>query len=170
MIAKIYIPILLLTGLLCASASFSQNHAFIMSSVGNMGNNISLVTSINFMSDAKCIEVQNGLSTLTVIPNNKTFIIDCDVKVDFNQLALSIYPNPASENAHIKFNQAPPLTEIFDVSLWNAHGGIIGSRKESGYNLFQGILLSVSGLQTGVYVIRIESEHYLDALKFIVGN
>ena len=170
MIAKNYISILVLVYLLVPYHSYCQNPSFIMSSVGNLGNNIGLVSSIHFMSDAKCIEVQSGLPTLTVIPNNKTFIIDCDVKVDFNQLALSVYPNPASENAHIKFNLSPPLTEIFDVSLWNAHGGIILSRKETGYNLFQGILLNVSGLQTGIYVIRIESEHYLDALKFIVGN
>ena len=170
MIRTPYISILLLAGILFPSPSFSQNPNFIMSSVGNLGNSTSLVSSIHFTSDAKCIEVQSGLPTLTVMPSNKIFIVNCAINVDFNQLALTVYPNPAYENAHIKFNQAPPLTEIFNVSLWNAHGGIIGSRKENGYNLFQGILLNVSGLQTGVYVIRIESEHYVDALKFIVGN
>ena len=40
----------------------------------------------------------------------------------------------------------------------------------SGYSLFQGINLDVSALGSGTYVLKIESENYVDALKFIKAN
>jgi hypothetical protein len=70
----------------------------------------------------------------------------------------------------VKFTNTPPLTESFNLSVWTTEGVLLSTRKESGYSLFQGINLDVSALGSGTYVLKIESENYVDALKFIKAN
>jgi len=70
----------------------------------------------------------------------------------------------------VKFVNTPPLTESFNLSVWTTDGALLSIRKESGYNLFQGINLDVSALGSGSYVLKIESQNYVDALKFIKAN
>ena len=55
-------------------------------------------------------------------------------------------------------------------SIWSTEGVIITTKKESGYNLFQGLTMDLSGLTPGSYVLKIESTGFVDAIKFIKAN
>jgi hypothetical protein len=44
------------------------------------------------------------------------------------------------------------------------------SKKETGYNIFQGINLDLGNIIAGSYVLKIESSNYVDAVKFIKSN
>jgi hypothetical protein len=72
--------------------------------------------------------------------------------------------------AKIKLNNTPPLTETFSLSIWTTEGALIRSQKETGYNLFQGLNIDLSGLVSGTYILKIESPTYVDAIKFIKAN
>ena len=62
------------------------------------------------------------------------------------------------------------MTESFSLSIWTTEGALIRSQKETGYNLFQGLNIDLSGLTNGAYILKIESQNYMDAIKFIKAN
>jgi hypothetical protein len=47
---------------------------------------------------------------------------------------------------------------------------MISTSKETGYNLFQGMTMDLSRLVAGSYVLKIESNNFIDAIKFIKAN
>lgn len=148
----------------------AQTAAFVMSSVGTMANTASSSTAINFKSTATCIDVQSGAAVLSGTRANGQFAINCEVTMQFNTLGIRLFPNPVSSNTKVKFVNTPPLTETFNLSIWTAEGTLITTRKETGYNLFQGMTLDLGGLNSGTYVLKIESAQFVDAIKFIKAN
>ena len=146
------------------------NGSFIMSSVGgiqNMSNNSMAVT---FTSNAACLNIQNGSAVLTGERGLGNFAINCEVNTKFNTLGIKLFPNPVAANTKVKFINLPPLNEQFTIKVWSSQGEIISTGNASGYELYQGKLLSLGGLVSGSYIIQIESEKYRDALKFIKAN
>ena len=141
-----------------------------MSSIGSIGNSSSSVSSLNFKSTAACLDVQNGLAVLKGSRNTGEFAINCEVSLKFNSLGIKLFPNPVNGATNVKFINTPPLTETFNLSIWSTDGAIVNTRKETGYNLFQGLTMDLSGLTPGSYVLKIESSNFADAIKFIKAN
>lgn len=148
----------------------SQNAQFNMSSVGNLPNNNSSITAINFKSIAACLDVQNGIAVLKGERANGEFIYSCEVSMKFNSLGIKLYPNPVNTFTKIKLQNTPPLSEIFNLSIWSAEGVLITTKKETGYNLFQGLTIDLNSINAGTYILKIESAHFIDAIKFIKAN
>jgi hypothetical protein len=101
---------------------------------------------------------------------NGQFAINCEVTMQYNTLGIKLFPNPVSSSTKVKFVNTPPLTETFNLSVWTSDGALISIRKETGYNLFQGSTLYLGGLNSGSYILKIESAHFMDAIKFIKAN
>lgn len=157
--------------LLLSKTSLAQlSPAFTMSSVGIIGNTNSNATAISFKSVANCLDVQTGIAVLNGSRANGQFVTNCDVNVKFNTLGIKLYPNPVLSTTKIKFINTPPLTENFNISVWTMEGGILFSRKETGYNIFQGVMVDMGMLIAGSYILKIESANYADAIKFIKAN
>ena len=148
----------------------AQSAAFMMSSVGAIANTTISSSAINFKSTAKCIDVQSGVAVLNGTRAHGQFAINCQVTMQYNTLGIKLFPNPVSSNTKVKFVNTPPLTETFNLSIWTAEGNLINTRKELGYNLFQGLTLDLGGLTSGTYVLKIESTQFVDAIKFIKAN
>lgn len=144
--------------------------AFIMSSVGSIPGTSNTSMAIQFNSTATCLNVQNGVAVLNGVRGSGQFAINCEVTLKINSLGIKLYPNPVNTSTKVKFVNTPPLTETFNLTVWTTDGVLLSTRKESGYNLFQGINLDVSAIGSGSYVLKIESENYVDALKFIKVN
>ena len=123
--------------------------------------------AIAFNSSTTCFNVQNGAAVLSAPRGAGIFSVNCEVITKFNTLGIKLYPNPVIANTKIKFINTPPLNELFNISIWGTDGFKITSGKATGYEIFQGMPLDFSLLQAGTYIIRIESEKYSDALKFI---
>jgi hypothetical protein len=160
----------LILGLFCFVQSNAQTPIFVMSSIGSIGNSSSSVSSLNFKSTAACLDVQNGVAVLKGNRNTGEFAINCEVTMKFNTLGIKLFPNPVNGATNIKFINTPPLTETFNLSIWSTDGAVINTRKETGYNLFQGLTMDLSGLTPGSYVLKIESSNFVDAIKFIKAN
>jgi hypothetical protein len=157
--------------LLISKNSLAQlSPAFTMSSVGIIGNTNSNATAISFKSIANCLDVQTGIAVLNGSRANGQFVTNCDVNVKFNTLGIKLYPNPVLSTTKVKFINTPPLTENFNVSVWTMEGGILFSRKETGYNIYQGVIVDMRMLIAGSYILKIESANYADAIKFIKAN
>lgn len=148
----------------------TTNAQVIMSSIGMMGAASSTMSSLNFKSNTACIDVQSGLAVLNGIRGNGEFAFNCEVTMKFNSLGIKLFPNPVNSNTRVKFVNAPPLTEQFNLQVYTTEGQFISSKKESGYNLFQGINLDLGGLTTGTYILKITSTEFVDAIKFIKAN
>jgi hypothetical protein len=110
------------------------------------------------------------VAVLSGTRGNGEFAFSCEVVMNFNSLGIKLYPNPVNSNTRVKFVNAPPLTEQFNLQVYTAEGQFISSKKESGYNLFQGITLDLGGLTTGTYILKITSTEFVDAIKFIKAN
>jgi hypothetical protein len=151
--------------------SYSKlNAQFVMSSVGMISGTSSTVSAINFKSVAACIDVQSGIAVLKGERANGDFAYSCEVAMKFNSLGIKLFPNPVNSSTKVKFLNTPPLNEVFNLQIFNTDGQFISSKKETGYNLFQGIILDLANLNAGTYVLRIESSSFVDAIKFIKAN
>jgi hypothetical protein len=159
---------LLISFLIIVHTSYAQQ--LTMSSMGSMGNTSGLSAAINFKSNVNCIDVQSGIAVLNGTKGFGEFAVNCEVKQQFNMLGLKLYPNPVSTSSKLKFTNTPPLTENFNITIWSAEGELVKTLKASGYTIFQGIILDLSSITPGGYVLKIESSQYVEALKFIKTN
>lgn len=162
--------ILFISCTLCYLVTSAQIGHFIMSSVGVLPGTESNGMAIQFNSITKCIDVQSGLAVLNAPRGNGQFAMNCEVTMKINSLGVKLFPNPVNHNAKIKLNNTPPLTEQFNLTILSTEGLLIRSQKETGYNLFQGLNIDLSGLINGTYILKIESPTYVDAIKFIKAN
>ena len=161
---------LILLGMMPSMLQAQSSANFMMSSMGSIPGASNTGMAIQFNSIATCLNVQNGVAVLNGVRGNGQFAMNCEVSLKINSLGIKLYPNPVNITTRIKLTNTPPLTETFNLSVWTTDGALLSTRKESGYNLFQGINLDVSALGSGTYVLKIESENYVDALKFIKAN
>lgn len=169
MLKYYFITIVLISQFLPNSAK-AQEASFVMSSVGLIGSTSSNSTAIQFKSVATCLDVQTGIAVLSGQRAAGQFAINCEVKMNFNSLGIKMYPNPVLSITNVKFQNTPPLTELFNLSIWTLEGNLVMTKKETGYNLFQGITVNLDALNVGTYVLKIEASNYMDALKFIKAN
>jgi hypothetical protein len=141
-----------------------------MSSMGSMPGISNTGMAIHFNSIATCLNVQNGIAVLSGARGIGQYAINCEVTLKINSLGIKLYPNPVNTTTKVKFINIPPLSEVFNLTIWTTEGFLLSTRKEIGDRLFQGIILDMSSLVSGTYVLKIESENYIDALKFIKTN
>jgi len=161
---------LMVLGMIPSKLQAQSSASFMMSSMGSIPGASNTGMAIQFNSIATCLNVQNGVAVLNGVRGSGQFAINCEVSLRINSLGIKLYPNPVNITTKVKFVNTPPLTETFNLSVWTTDGVLLSTRKESGYNLFQGINLNMSALGSGSYVLKIESENYVDALKFIKAN
>lgn len=161
---------LMVLGMMPLKLQAQSSAAFMMSSMGSIPGTSNTGMAIQFNSIATCLNVQNGVAVLNGVRGSGQFAINCEVTLKINSLGIKLYPNPVNITTKVKFTNTPPLTETFNLTVWTTDGILLSTRKESGYNLFQGINLDVSALGSGSYVLKIESNNYVDALKFIKAN
>jgi len=141
--------------------------AFIMSSVGTIQNLSNNSMAVVFNSNSNCLNLQNGAPVLTGERGVGLFATNCKVDTKFNLLGILLFPNPVNSNTKVKFINTPPLDDDFVISIWSEEGFRLNAIKVKGYELYQGKLLDFSTLNAGTFIIQIESEKYIDALKFI---
>jgi hypothetical protein len=156
--------VLLLLAVVVCSVTKAQ---MVMSSIANLPGTSSSVSAFNISSTTACINVQTGIAVLKGERATGEFAMNCEVVMHINSLGIKLFPNPVNNNTNVKFVNAPPLTETFNLLIYTAEGQLVSTRKELGYNLFQGIKIDLGGLVSGTYILRIESPQFVDAIKFI---
>ncbi len=147
-----------------------RGQMFMVSSMGSFPNTSSTANAINFKSNALCIDVQSGLAVLNAKTTLGEFAINCSIDQKINTLGIKLYPNPAQTISTLKFINASPLNEIFNVSIWNSEGYLINTRQATGYQIFQGLILHLKDISAGNYILKIESPRFIEAIKFIKIN
>ena len=157
-------------GLFAYTTSFAQQ-GVVISSIGNFAGTTSSISAIQFKSISNCIDVESGMAVLTGKRATGDFAINCEVSLKYNSLGVRLFPNPVQAQAKVKATNTPPLNETFNLTVWSADGVLITSRKETGYNLFQGLTIDLSNLKSGTYVLKIDAPKFVDVVKFIkAGN
>lgn len=142
-----------------------------ISSIGSIGGSVANVSAINFNSIATCIDIKSGITVLTGKRAAGEFAINCEVSMKFNSLGVKMFPNPVQTQTKVKVTNTPPLNETFNLTIISASGVVLSTRKETGYNLFQGLTIDLGTLQSGTYVLKIDSPKFVDVIKFIkAGN
>ncbi len=156
--------------LFACGASFAQQ-GVVVSSIGNFAGTTSSISAIQFKSISTCIDVQSGMAVLTGKRAVGDFAINCEVSLKYNSLGVRMFPNPVISQAKVKATNTPPLNETFNLTVWSADGVLLNTRKETGYNLFQGLTIDLSTLKSGTYVLKIDAPKFADVVKFIkAGN
>ncbi len=152
------------------SPSFSVNPTFIMSSVGNFNSSNNNGPALFLKSTETCIDVQSGLVVIRGIRGNGQFAMNCEVVLNLNNIGIKLYPNPVDNSTKVQFTNTPPLHKIFNLSIWTVDGLLISNRKETGYNLFQGVNINIGDMSPGTYILKLESLDFIDVIKFIKAN
>lgn len=140
---------------------------FINSSIARMNGNANSSLAIQFKSEDKCIDIQNGVAVLNGERIRGIFYIKCKEDHSFNKLGLKFYPNPVYNMAKLQILHPPPMNEEFTISAWSTLGIKTFLKKETVENLYKGITINMSNIAAGPYVLVVESNKYLDAIKFI---
>ena len=156
--------------ILALLSNIAKGQMYMVSSMGSFPNTSSNASAINFKSNALCIDVQSGIAVLNAKTTLGEFAINCTIDQKINTLGLKLYPNPAQSISKLKFINTPPLNEIFNVSIWNPEGYLMNSRQATGYQIFQGLLLNLTEISSGNYILKIESPRFIEAIKFIKIN
>ena len=138
-----------------------------VSSIGSIGGSAANISAINFNSISTCIDVKSGIVVLTGKRANGEFALNCEVSMQYNSLGVKMFPNPVQNQTKVKTTNAPPLKEVFNLTIVSVNGAIISTRKETGYNLFQGLTIDLGNLQSGTYLLKIDSPKFVDVIKFI---
>jgi len=160
----------IVVGMFACVVSFAQQ-GVVVSSIGNFAGTTSSISAIQFKSISTCIDVQSGMAVLTGKRTAGDFAINCEVSLKYNSLGVRMFPNPVQAQAKVKATNTPPLNETFNLTVWSADGVLLSSRKETGYNLFQGLTIDLSTLKSGTYVLKIDAPKFADVVKFIkAGN
>lgn len=142
-----------------------------VSSIGSIGGSAANISAINFNSISTCIDVKSGITVLTGKRASGEFALNCEVSIQYNSLGVKMFPNPVQNQTKVKATNTPPLNETFNLTIISANGAIISTRKETGYNLFQGLTIDLGNLQSGTYLLKIDSPKFVDVIKFIkAGN
>ena len=166
---KQFLVIFILLNCFVAMQTKAQSASFLISSTGAIATS-SNTGAVQFQSLSNCIDVQTGIAVLSGQRGNGQFAVNCQVTMNINTLGIKMYPNPVQTLSNVKFVNTPPLTEVFNLTIWTLEGGFVSTRKETGYNLFHGVLVDLATLHAGSYVLKIESTNYVDAIKFIKAN
>lgn len=160
----------IVVGMFACGTSFAQQ-GVVVSSIGNFAGTTSSISAIQFKSISTCIDVQSGMAVLTGKRAAGDFAINCEVSLKYNSLGVRMFPNPVQAQAKVKATNTPPLNETFNLTVWSADGVLLSTRKETGYNLFQGLTIDLSTLKSGTYVLKIDAPKFADVVKFIkAGN
>ena len=138
-----------------------------VSSIGSIGGSAANISAINFNSISTCIDVKSGITVLTGKRASGEFALNCEVSIQYNSLGVKMFPNPVQNQTKVKATNTPPLNETFNLTIISANGAIISTRKETGYNLFQGLTIDLVNLQSGTYLLKIDSPKFVDVIKFI---
>jgi len=147
--------------------SQNLNGAFIMSSVGSIPNLSNNSMAINFTSNASCFRIQNGAAILIAPRGKGKFTNYCIENIKNNTLGIKIFPNPVVNEAQLKLSKLPPVEEVFNWSIWTTEGTKIIGEKTTGYELYQGKMINLSGLHSGIFILQVESNNYKEILKII---
>ena len=140
---------------------------FIMNSMGAIPGLQNNGLAIQFKSSATCLTVQNGNAILYGERAKGEFAMSCEVILKPGSLGVKLYPNPVVNNTKVQFINTPPKTELFRISILSAEGFEVMARKESGVIIFQGVNIDLANLIAGTYILKIESPHFMDAVKFV---
>lgn len=138
-----------------------------VSSIGSIGGSAANISAINFNSIATCIDIKSGITVLTGNRASGEFALNCEVSMQYNSLGVKMFPNPVQNQTKVKATNTPPLNEKFNLTIISANGAVMITRKETGYNLFQGLTIDLGNLQSGTYVLKIDSPKFVDVIKFI---
>jgi hypothetical protein len=147
--------------------SQNLNGAFIMSSVGSIPNLSNNSMAVNFTSNASCFRIQNGAAVLIAPRGKGKFTNYCIENIKNNTLGIKMFPNPVVNEVQVKLSKLPPVEEVFNWSIWTTEGTKITGEKTTGYELFQGKMINLSGLHSGIFMLQVESNNYKEILKFI---
>ncbi len=74
-----------------------------------------------------------------------------------------VYPNPASDYLVVKTNQGIRIT---DVEIYDMTGSLV--RTENGLNKFSHQINGINGLTTGLYLVKVTTDHGVITRKALV--
>jgi hypothetical protein len=144
---------------------------FILSTVSPFPNLTAVSNPINFRSNDACIDIQSGISVVIGAKNQGEFISNCDFPIKLDKINLRVFPNPGNEITYLRVDENIPQMIIFQISIYTITGMQVYQTFKSGSELHQGIIIDVSPLNEGEYVINISSSKNLQSSqKFIKTN
>jgi Secretion system C-terminal sorting domain len=106
--------------------------------------------------------VRNSYNTGT-LPNGNSFF-GINEKTNNSSIALTIYPNPASDQLNILFDR--PVNEVLRIQIINTSGTEVYSSRiiPSGKK----IQLDVSSFPSGIYIINVQAKDFTVNGKAII--
>lgn len=167
----ILLSVFFICGTLVSKTMYSQDaHGMIMSSVGVIGNLSNNSIPIDFSSKNSCINIQNGVAVLIGERSKGEFVMSCKTPVKLNTLGIILYPNPVVNTVTLTLRNKPMFDENFVLTVWSIEGASLISVRVDASELLIGKLINLGGLNSGTYLITMESSRHTEAIKFIKAN
>ncbi|NCO55403.1 MAG: T9SS type A sorting domain-containing protein, partial [Bacteroidetes bacterium] len=135
---------------------------------------LSLLLKWNTQDTVSQKEINRNNAIYTTVQHNRNPYIDhpewvtsiwgpaSSVSENFNNISVSIFPNPAVNYVHINLNLTNNTN--YELSLFNSDGTNIFTK----YKNNREEEIDFSGLPDGVYIVTLKSENFFKAQKIVV--
>ena len=156
----VFVLVILFAQNLSGQNSMLYNIGFVASTAGQSVNASSYV-----LSTKNCITISSGLSTFMPISNG-AFNDNCEVKIDYLKVTVSIRPNPIDNYTIIKFNAPKTSDNIIKLRLYNEIGKLVQVNDVLQTNFYgHGYKYTVPNFASGVYYLNISADHLNESHK-----
>jgi hypothetical protein len=162
--------IILLITFSCSSLLRGQlNLSYSVGGIGNFINKNSANTTSTFsnpllITGTNCVTVSNGLVKFMPVSKGQ-FFTTCEVNLDYINLNISIYPNPATNYTVIKFLNPLQIDDKFHIQVFSITGDLVDGLDVSQKQLLTGFKLPLEKFNAGLYYIQISSSTLLQTYK-----
>lgn len=118
-----------------------------------------------------CFNLSNGVSTFDKgkdgLFTNGCTVIPSLVERNVIKLSLRVFPNPVVTTVTVKALDILQVPEAFLVAVYNMNGQLVKNTKTNYNELGTGLTLDLTGLKTGVYVLKVSSPSASAEFKLI---
>lgn len=161
---KLIIPVMMM--LVVHSTNGQTLSGFSFGVITDPSTNQTTFTGPVIMKDVNtCLQVLNGLQKMIYTPTGR--YADCPDKIQSGFSRLALWPNPASTTVRIRSSMVDDPEANVIISVIDASGQVVQQITTNLGQLRSGIDIPLLNHSSGMYMLRIASQHETQNIPFI---
>lgn len=145
---------------------------YAIGSIGNLGATVVNYSGSYFIGGSDCLDVSNGLTSLTASPKKGDFNIACKEVAPKEMMQIIAYPNPVTSYLTVKTLRRLNLnnTNEYFVKITGFTGNVVKVIKTDLNALDNGLRIQVDNLIQGYYSLTLYSAQEIIQTTKIIKN
>ena len=137
------------------------NMVYSIGCVGNTNAKTPVYSGAVAIDGKACFNLANGVNTYeqgkSGLFTNNCEVIPSVIERNIIKLNLRVFPNPVVTTVTVKSLDVLQVSEALLVTVYDISGQLVKTTKTNFYELGKGVVMNLTGLANGVYVLRVAS-------------